>query len=238
MIEAMSGRPRIRRDALAIGLATGAYGLSFGALSVAAGLSVAQTSVLSLLMFTGASQFALVGVVASGGSGLSAVSAAALVGSRNAFYGLRVQQLLQLRGWRRPAAAQLVIDESTAMAIAQPDVDHARHAFWATGLSVFLWWNVGTLIGAVGAEGIADPKALGLDAAAPAAFVALLWPQLRDRSTWVPVACSCAVALALAPFVAVGVPVLAVAALVVLLGLLRPVGPGSPVDPDDDEGRS
>src|SRR6476620_9991178 len=107
---------KLRHEAMTVGLATGAYGISFGALGIAAGLSVAQTCALSLLMFTGASQFAFVGVIGAGGTGVAAVTTAALLGSRNAFYGLHLSQLLGLRGARRAIAAQLVIDESVAMA--------------------------------------------------------------------------------------------------------------------------
>jgi predicted branched-subunit amino acid permease len=215
----------VRRNATAVGLATGAYGISFGALGVAAHLSVAQTCVLSLLMFTGASQFAFVGVIGAGGTGAAAVATAALLGSRNAFYGLHLSQLLGVRGGRRALAAHLVIDESVAMAVARPERRLARLAFWSTGWSVFLWWNVATLVGALGTEAFADPENLGLDAAAPAAFVALLAPRLKDRSMWLPLAASCVLALVLVPFVPVGVPVLVVAGSVIVVGLLRPAEP-------------
>src|SRR5689334_12958576 len=105
-------RRGIVRDALGIGLASGAYAISFGAISAAAGLSLLQTCALSVLMFTGASQFALVGVVGAGGSVWAGAFAAALLGSRNALYSLRLSSLLDVRGWRRPLAAQFVIDEA------------------------------------------------------------------------------------------------------------------------------
>ena len=206
---------------MAVGLATGAYGLSFGAIAVASGLTVAQSCVLSLLMFTGASQFAFVGVVGAGGTAAASVATAALLGSRNAFYGLRLSQVLGVRGTRRMLASQLVIDESVAMSVAQEEPRFARLAFWSTGWSVFVWWNLATLVGAVGAEALASPQDLGLDAAAPAAFVALLAPRLKDRSTWLPVACSVVLSLVLVPFVPVGVPVLVVAGTVIVYGLVR-----------------
>jgi predicted branched-subunit amino acid permease len=208
------------RDALAVGAATGAYGLSFGAVSVAAGLSTSQTVALSLLMFSGASQFAFVGVAATGGGAIPAVSTAVLLGTRNAFYGLRLAGLLRVRAFRRLLAAHVVIDETTAMAVAQTDEPTGRKAFWATGISVFSLWNLGTLIGAVGAQGV-DPEALGLDAAVPAAFLALLAPRMRGRAAWSVALVAAFVAVASTPFVPTGVPVLLAAAVAVVAGLRR-----------------
>ncbi len=155
--ESAAWRGPVWRAAVGVGVATGAYGLSFGAISVAAGLSVLQTCALSLLMFTGGSQFALVGILGAGGGAVSAAGTAVLLGSRNAFYGLRLASLLDVRGLRRAAAAQLIIDESTAVATAQTTVPAARLGFWATGLSVFVLWNIGTFIGAFGAGALSDP---------------------------------------------------------------------------------
>lgn len=212
------------RDAAAVGTATGAYGLSFGALATAAGLSVWQASALSVLMFTGASQFALIGVLGAGGGPVAAAATATLLGSRNAFYGLRLTSILHPRGPVRLLAAHLVIDESSAMAVLRTDDRSARLAFWATGASVFTLWNLATLIGALGAQAFTDPRVLGLDAAAPTAFIALLAPRLRDRTTRIPAAAAAAAALALAltPAVPAGLPILAAAALTVLIGLLGP----------------
>lgn len=210
-------RRRVRRDAVGVGVATGAYGVSFGAVAVAAGLSVPEAAALSLLMFTGASQFAFVGVAASP---LSGAATAVLLGTRNALYGLRLSALLGERGGRRVAAAQLVIDESTAMAVGrEDDPDLARAAFWWTGLSVYVGWNVATVLGAMGAEALADPGVLGLDAAAPAAFVALLAPRLRNRELWAVALVAGAVAVALTPVVPAGVPVLGAAVVAVVVGL-------------------
>ena len=144
------------RQALSVGAATGTYGVSFGALSVAAGLNVYQTVVLSLLMFTGGSQFALVGVLGAGGSGISGVATASMLGIRNGLYSLEVNRLLELRGWRRIAGAHLTIDESTAVAVAQPDRETAALGFWATGVSVFLLWNLTTLVGALLGDAMGD----------------------------------------------------------------------------------
>ena len=174
-------RRAIVRDALGIGIASGAYALSFGAISTAAGLSVLQTCALSLLMFTGASQFALVGIVGSGGSVWAGAATAALLGTRNALYGVRLSSLLKVSGLRRFGAAQLVIDESTAMAIARDDENDGRFAFWVTGLLLFAFWNLATFVGALATTALPDPKVLGLDAAPPAAYLALLAPRLRAR---------------------------------------------------------
>src|SRR3954449_11705941 len=111
-----SGRAGVVGDALAVGVATGTYGLSFGALSTTAGLTVPQTCALSLLMFTGASQFALVGVVGAGGGAMAGAATATLLGVRNGLYGLQLSTLLGVRGPRRLLTAHFVIDESAAMA--------------------------------------------------------------------------------------------------------------------------
>src|SRR5712664_698561 len=153
----VSARRGIVRDALGIGIASGAYALSFGAVSTTAGLSVLQTCALSLLMFTGASQFALVGVIGAGGSVWAGAATAVLLGSRNALYGLRLASLLDVRGVRRIAAAQFVLDETTAMAIARDDPRQGRFAFWATGLALFTFWNLGTLAGALATHALSNP---------------------------------------------------------------------------------
>lgn len=200
----------IRRQAIVIGLAVGTYGVSFGAISVASGLSVAQTSVLSLAMFTGASQFALVGVLGAGGSVVAAVLTSVLLGLRNSAYGLRLNELLQLPTTQRPIAAQLTIDESAAMALAHEHQGQAasRVAFWWTGAAVFLFWNFATLVGALGAEAISDLDAWGLDGAVPAGFLALLWPQIRSRPAALAAVLGGVVALVATPWLPPGVPVL------------------------------
>jgi predicted branched-subunit amino acid permease len=216
------GRRRaIVRDAIGISLATGAYALSFGALSVAAGLSLAQTCALSLLMFTGGSQFALVGIVGGGGAGAAAAATAVLLGTRNALYGLRMASVLRLPGLRRLPAAQFVIDETTAMALVQEDRDHARLAFWATGLILFTCWNAGTLIGGVAGEALSDPRALGLDAAPAAAYLALLRPLVQSRSAAAVALAAAGAALVSVPLVPAGVPVLVAAVVAAVLALVR-----------------
>ncbi|HEV2218570.1 MAG TPA: AzlC family ABC transporter permease [Candidatus Dormibacteraeota bacterium] len=215
----MRSRRSILRDALGIAIATGAYALSFGALSVTAGLSVAQTCALSLLMFTGASQFAFIGIVGAGGNPWAGAATAALLGTRNALYGVRLSSLLDIRRWRLPVSAQFVIDETTAMAIARDTPAESRYAFWATAVALFSLWNLGTLIGALATQALPDPKALGLDAAPPAAFLALLAPRLRAREPLAVAVAAALVALVALPFVPTGVPLLIVAAVVVLYGI-------------------
>lgn len=212
-------RRSIVRDSLAVGIATGAYGLSMGAVSVAAGLSVVQACALSLLVFTGASQFALVGVIAAGGAPISGAVAALMLGSRNMLYGLRLAPLLDYRGWRRFGAAQLVIDESTAMSVARQTRAEARLGFLSAGGAVFVLWNLATLAGALAGSALGDPRALGLDAAVAAAFLALLWPRLRDpRNRWVAL-CGAMLAVALVPLTPAGVPVIAAGLVALLFGV-------------------
>jgi predicted branched-subunit amino acid permease len=208
------------RDALGIAIASGAYALSFGAIATTSGLSLLQTVSLSLLMFTGASQFALVGIVGSGGSVWAGVATAALLGTRNALYGVRLSSLLKVSGLRRLGAAQLVIDESTAMAIARDDENDGRFAFWVTGLLLFAFWNLATFVGALATTALPDPKVLGLDAAPPAAYLALLAPRLRAREPFAIALAAGLVALICIPFVPAGIPLLIVAALVGLYGLV------------------
>ncbi|MFI7029023.1 AzlC family ABC transporter permease [Microbispora rosea] len=179
-------RAAVVRDALGVGTAVGLSGFAFGVTSAGAGMTVVQTCVLSLFVFTGASQFALVGALGSGGNPLAAAAGALLLGVRNAFYGLRLSQLLGLPASVRPLAAQWVIDETSAVALAQPDRRLARLGFTVTGVSLYAGWNITTFLGALGASALGDPAAWGLDAAGPAVFLALLLPMLRARSSSAP----------------------------------------------------
>ena len=216
-------RREILRQAWAVGVATGLYGVSFGALAVAAGLSVWQTQALSLLMFTGGSQFAFIGIIGSGGlaAAPAAVATAAFLGFRNGLYGLQTSRFLGARRLRRFAAAHLTIDESAAVSVVQLEPAGKRLGFWHTGLAVFLWWNVMTFAGALLGNALGDPRRYGLDAAAAAAFCALLWPRLRSRETVAVAAVALLLATVLAPHVPAGVPVL-VAGLAALLALALP----------------
>jgi len=213
-------RSSVIRDSLGVGIATGAYGVSFGAVSVASGLTVWQTCALSLLVFTGASQFALVGVVAAGGAPLSGALTALLLGTRNTLYGLRLAPLLAWRGVRRVLAAHVLIDESTAMSVTRESREAARLGFLVTGVSIFVLWNAATLAGAVAGNALGDPRRYGLDAAVGAAFLALLWPRLHRRRNQLVAVAAAAVALGTVPIVPAGVPVLAAAGVALVAGLL------------------
>ncbi len=170
-------------------------------------------------MFTGASQFAFIGVVGAGGSPWAGAATAALLGSRNALYGVRLSSLLDIRRWRLPASAHFVIDETTAMAIARETPADSRYAFWVTAIALFCLWNLGTLIGALATHALPDPKALGLDAAPPAAFLALLAPRLKAREPLAVALAAALIALVALPFVPTGIPLLIVAAAVLLYGI-------------------
>ncbi len=210
-------RAAVVRNSLGVGVAVGAYGFAFGAASVAAGLSVVQTCLLSLFAFTGGTQFAVVGVVAGGGSLAAALGSGLLLASRNTLYAMRLTPLLQVRGVRRLLAALGTIDESTAMAIGQRSPALSRVAFWWTFAGVFTFWNLSTLLGAVGASALGDPNRFGLDAVVPAAFLALLAPRLRNGAIERRVALGGAViAFVLIPLSPPGVPVLAACAALLL----------------------
>jgi predicted branched-subunit amino acid permease len=228
----------VAREGATVGVAVGFYAVSFGAVSVAAGLSVLQTCAMSLLMFTGASQFAFVSVLVSGGTPASATVTAALLGARNGLYGLRLAPLLGFTGWRRAAAAHLVIDESTAMAIARPDRATVRAGFLSTGLAVFLSWNAFTLVGALGGNALGDPRDLGLDAAIGAAFLAMLWPRLHGTVHRVTAVLAVAVALGLVPVAPAGVPVLAAGLVAVVVGALARPGALEPPGDEPTEGQA
>lgn len=206
-------------DSFGVGIATGAYGVSFGAIAVTSGFSVWQACALSLLVFSGASQFAVVGVVASGGAPMSGAATGLMLGTRNTMYGLKLASLLRLRGVRRIAGAQLVIDESTAMALKPKEPANARIGFFATGISIFVLWNLATLIGALGGRSIGDPSAYGLDAAVPAAFLALLWPRLTTTRARVTSLVAASLALLLVPVTWPGLPIIAAAGIAFLAAL-------------------
>jgi predicted branched-subunit amino acid permease len=214
------------RSALAVGLAVAAYGVSFGALSVAAGLDVWQTCALSLLMFSGGSQFALVGVIAAGGpaAAVPAIASATLLGTRNALYALRVAPFIGGRWPRKLLAAHWTIDETTAVSTAQPTVEAQRVGFWWTGAIIFVGWNLTTLIGALIGDLLGDVRQYGLDAAAAAAFLGLLWPRLRQLQPVVVAIGAAVVAAALTPWLAPGIPVLVAAVVAVVVGVTNWLG--------------
>ena len=213
-------RSQVETMSLGVGIATGLYGISFGALAVAAGLEIWQAQLLSILMFSGGSQFAFIGVVASGGlaSLPAAIASAWLLGIRNGFYALQMKPLLGVLGWKTPIAAQLNIDETTGVATAQSNLADTRKGFWLTGVSVFVFWNLLTFAGALLGESIGDPSAYGLDAAAAAAFLGLLWPRLRALQPIAVAVAAAVIAVVLSPVLPAGLPILIAALSAVVVG--------------------
>lgn len=222
-----------RSQGLQVALAVSLYGVSFGALAVISGFSVAQTMVLSLLMFSGASQFALIGVIASGGAsaGFAAVASAGLLGIRNGLYALRMSPVVGPGVFKRLVAAQLTVDESTAVGTAQPTLAANKAGFWTTALLLYAGWNIATLAGALLGDVLGDVRTWGLDAAAAAAFLGLVWPRLRAGE---PIAVALGagfVTALLLPALPAGVPILVVAALTIVLALIRHrQAPTPPID--------
>jgi len=211
------------RDSLSVSITVGAYGVAFGAAAVANGFTVLQSCLLSLLTFSGASQFAVVGVMGAGGTALSGIATASLLGIRNGLYGVIMAPRLKVKGFKRIVAAQVTIDESTGVALGQEvrSPEAMRQGFWLTGIGVFIFWNLFTVAGAFGAQAMGDIRAWGLDSAVPAAFLGLVWPRLKtngDRA----LAIGCAVfAIAMTPILPAGLPIIATAFIAVAVGLRR-----------------
>ncbi len=207
-------------QSLSVSFTVGLYGIAFGAAGIAAGFSLLQTSLLSLLTFSGASQFAVVGVMGAGGSSISAIATASLLGIRNGLYGLRMAPILKVRGAQRIVAAQVTIDESTGVSIGQENLgnDAMKAGFWLTGFGVYFFWNLFTIVGALGAQAMGNPSAWGLDAAVPAAFLGLVWPRLNSSFEKTLAALSLILAVVLSPFISAGLPIIATSLLAVAFG--------------------
>lgn len=205
---------------LSVSFTVGLYGVAFGAAGIAAGFSLLQTCLLSLLTFSGASQFAVVGVLGAGGSALSGITTASLLGIRNALYGMRLAPIMRFRGAKRIVGAQLTIDESTGVALGQSELGEGamRQGFWLTGIGVYIFWNIFTVVGALGAQAMGDPAAWGLDAAVPAAFLGLLWPRLTNKRERILAITAMTLSLSLTPFMAAGIPIISTALLAVAFG--------------------
>lgn len=205
---------------IGVGLATGLYGISFGALSTAAGLDLWQTQVLSILMFSGGSQFAFIGVIAAGGTAAvgAAIVSAWLLGIRNGFYAVKMNSVLHAKGLRKLVAAQLTIDESTAVSTAQSSILDQKRGFWLTGMAVFVFWNLMTFLGALLGNALGDPTVWGLDAAAAAAFLGLLWPRLKERQALAVAALAFVVAVVTSPALPAGLPVILAGAVAIVVG--------------------
>jgi predicted branched-subunit amino acid permease len=195
--------------AVPVGLAVGAYGLSYGVLAVAAGLSPLVATLSSVLVLAGGSQFAFVGVLAAGGNPLAGAMGGLLLNLRYLAFGFAVAPHLPHGPLvRRALDGYLVVDESVALALAGPP-DEVGRRFRVVGWSVVTAWIGATALGAYGGQLLGDPTALGLDAAFPAGFLALLAPWLRDRRGRVAAATGVLLALALTPLTPPGVPILA-----------------------------
>ncbi|MEY4008932.1 MAG: hypothetical protein RL232_459 [Actinomycetota bacterium] len=220
----MSVNPKknqVDRTALSVAFTVGLYGAAFGAAGVTAGFSILQTCLLSILLFSGASQFAVVGIMGAGGSAVSAIATATLLGFRNALYGLQMAPILKVKGLKRILAAQITIDESTAVATLQENDADRRRGFYITGIGVYVFWNLFTFLGALGASAIGDPSVWGLDAAVPAAFCGLIWPRLKNKTHFVVSAVAIAWALVLTPITAAGIPIITTVILAIIFGLKK-----------------
>jgi predicted branched-subunit amino acid permease len=200
----------VDRTSLSVAFTVGLYGAAFGAAGVTAGFSILQTCLLSLLLFSGASQFAVVGIMGAGGSAISAIATATLLGFRNALYGIQMAPILKVTG--------IKIDESTAVATLQENDSDRRRGFYVTGIGVYVFWNLFTYLGALGASAIGDPAAWGLDAAVPAAFCGLVWPRIKKKREFLITAAAIALALLLTPIAPAGVPIITTVILAVIFG--------------------
>ena len=214
-------RNQVDRTALSVAFTVGLYGAAFGAAGVTAGFSILQTCLLSILLFSGASQFAVVGIMGAGGAAVSAIATATLLGFRNALYGLQMAPILKVKGLKRILAAQITIDESTAVATLQENDADRRRGFYITGIGVYIFWNLFTFLGALGASAIGDPSVWGLDAAVPAAFCGLIWPRLKNKTHFVVSAIAIAWALLLTPITPAGIPIITTVLLAVIFGLKK-----------------
>jgi predicted branched-subunit amino acid permease len=209
---------QVDRTAFSVAFTVGLYGAAFGAAGVTAGFSILQTCLLSLLLFSGASQFAVVGIMGAGGAAISAIATATLLGFRNALYGLQMAPILKVKGLKRILAAQITIDESTAVATLQDNDADRKRGFYLTGIGVYIFWNLFTLLGAMGASAIGDPSVWGLDAAVPAAFLGLIWPRLRNKMQFLVSAIAIAWALLLTPVTPAGIPIITTVVLAIIFG--------------------
>ena len=217
----MSVNPKknqVDRTALSVAFTVGLYGAAFGAAGVTAGFSILQTCLLSILLFSGASQFAVVGIMGAGGAAISAIATATLLGFRNTLYGLQMAPILKVKGFKRVIAAQITIDESTAVATLQDNDQDRKRGFYLTGIGVYLFWNLFTFLGAMGASAIGDPSVWGLDAAVPAAFLGLIWPRLKNKVQFLISAFAIAWALLLTPVTPAGIPIITTVVLAIIFG--------------------
>lgn len=220
----MSVNPKknqVDRTAFSVAFTVGLYGAAFGAAGVTAGFSILQSCLLSLLLFSGASQFAVVGIMGAGGAAVSAIATATLLGFRNTLYGLQMAPILKVKGFKRVLAAQITIDESTAVATLQDNDADRKRGFYLTGIGVYVFWNLFTFLGALGASAIGDPSVWGLDAAVPAAFLGLIWPRLKNKVQFFVSGIAIAWALLLTPLTPAGIPIITTVLLAIIFGVKK-----------------
>jgi 4-azaleucine resistance transporter AzlC len=207
------------RAAAPIGVAAFVFGVSFGVLARAAGMGPVAPVVMSVTTFAGSAQFAAASILGAGGGLVTAIVAAILLNLRYGPIGLSAATTFEGPWWRRAVTAQLIVDESWA--ISQRDDGRLdRHLLVGAGLLLLVCWTTGTAVGAVAGDLVADPSSLGLDAAFPALFLALLWPQVRERSRLLAAVGGAAIALVLMPLTGPGIPIVA-ASLACLVGARR-----------------
>ena len=211
-------KDQVDRTAFSVAFTVGLYGAAFGAAGVTAGFSILQTCLLSILLFSGASQFAVVGIMGAGGAAISAIATATLLGFRNTLYGLQMAPILKVKGFKRVLAAQITIDESTAVATLQDNDEDRKRGFYLTGIGVYVFWNLFTFLGALGASAIGDPSVWGLDAAVPAAFLGLIWPRLKNKIQFLVSGVAIAWALLLTPVTPAGIPIITTVVLAIIFG--------------------
>ena len=209
---------QVDRTAFSVAFTVGLYGAAFGAAGVTADFSILQTCLLSILLFSGASQFAVVGIMGAGGAAISAIATATLLGFRNTLYGLQMAPILKVKGIKRVLAAQITIDESTAVATLQDNDEDRKRGFYLTGIGVYVFWNLFTFLGALGASAIGDPSVWGLDAAVPAAFLGLIWPRIKNKVQFLVSGIAIAWALLLTPVTPAGIPIITTVVLAIIFG--------------------
>jgi 4-azaleucine resistance transporter AzlC len=196
------------RASVPLCIAVGAFGISFGVLARTNGFGVVAPLVMSMTAFTGASQFAVVAVLGDGGGPGAAVTAAILLAARYVPIGVSVAPALGGPVMARLLQSQMIIDESWAVAN-RGDGTFDRGSLLGAGLAIYISWVAGTALGVLGGDALGDPKRLGLDAAFPALFLALLAPQLRSRTAVTAAAGGALIALTLIPLARPGIPIIA-----------------------------
>ncbi|WP_426509374.1 AzlC family ABC transporter permease [Dactylosporangium sp. McL0621] len=196
----------IARDVAALCAAAMVVGLSFGAIASAAGVPLSKIIAMNALVYAGGAQFLAVGLVGAGATAAAIVLAGLLLNARHLPFGLAIGN--EVLGRRRILGSHLMTDESVAFALAQDDPARRRRAYWLTGISLYLTWNVSAAVGAIAGSALGDPDVFGIDAAFPAALLALTLPSLKERAAVRVAVAGAALALAATPLLPAGLPVL------------------------------